>query len=81
MYTEKKRERRIRDKQRMKAKARKIGRNSWAYSNPDRAVKHADYLAVCSCDMCRPGMPIWVKRRDEKDKESLQFADPTRDVE
>ena len=60
MYIERKRERRIRDKQRMKAKARKIGLNSAAYSDSERAVKHADYLAVCSCYMCRPGMPIWV---------------------
>lgn len=52
MYQEQKRERRIRDKQRMKAKARMVARVSWGYADPARAVKHADYLAVCSCDQC-----------------------------
>jgi hypothetical protein len=52
MYREKKRERRIRDKQRMKAKARKVARTRWGYSDPNRTVKQADYLAVCSCCMC-----------------------------
>lgn len=52
MYYEKKRERRIRDKQRMKAKAKTVARISWNYADPARAVKHADYLAVCSCTQC-----------------------------
>ncbi len=52
MYVEKKRERRIRDKRRMKAKARMVARTSWGYKDPARAVKHADYLAVCSCHQC-----------------------------
>jgi len=53
-YKEKSRERRIRDKQRMKAKAKWVAKNSWGYKpdNLERAIKHADYLAVCSCDMC-----------------------------
>lgn len=46
MTEEKKRERRIRDRLRMKAKARRV--------RPDqpKAVWAADYLAVCSCAMC-----------------------------
>lgn len=49
---EKKRERRIRDNQRMKAKAKAITNSNWKYADPNRVVKHADYLAVCSCTMC-----------------------------
>ena len=52
MYVEKLKERRIRDSRRMKAKALIVAKISWSYVNPDRAVKHADYLAVCSCTMC-----------------------------
>lgn len=52
MYVEKRRERRIRDSKRMKAKAVRLAKRSWGYYNPDRAIKHADYLAVCSCSMC-----------------------------
>lgn len=51
MYKEQSRERRIRDKQRMKAKAIASYKSN-GYSDPFRAVKHADYMAVCSCDMC-----------------------------
>ncbi len=39
------RERRLADKQRMKAKAKRIGRRE----------KEADHLAVCSCSMCCNG--------------------------
>lgn len=43
---EARRERRIRDKRRMKAKAAKI------YPNDPRR-RNADHLAACSCHMCR----------------------------
>lgn len=50
-YQEKKRERRRRDSQRMKDRASRYARvNGWG--NPERYRKQADYLAVCSCDMC-----------------------------
>lgn len=51
MYKEQSRERRIRDKNRMKARA-VANYKSNGYSNAFRAAKHADYMAVCSCDMC-----------------------------
>lgn len=50
------RARRIRDKQRMKARARKVAKHIWAY--PDdmlhRAEKYADNIKTCSCWMCEP---------------------------
>ena len=53
MTEEKKRERRIRDRLRMKAKARRV--------RPDqpKAVWTADYLAVCSCAMCGNPRHVW----------------------
>lgn len=48
---EDKRARRIRDKQRMKARARRFAKhNGW--QDIKRAEKHADYIAVCSCTQC-----------------------------
>lgn len=52
MYVEKKRERRIRDKRRMKARAVWVAKVRWGQTDPQRAIKQADYIAVCSCDMC-----------------------------
>ena len=48
----KKRARRIMDKLRMKAKARRIGARIGSTSYAARCVKNADHLAVCSCYMC-----------------------------
>lgn len=57
---EPKRGRRIRDKQRMKAKiARLIKVGALGY-NPDTAHKVADNITVCSCQMCRnPRRSTW----------------------
>lgn len=50
-YQEKKRERRRRDLQRMKDKALRYAKtNGWG--NSERYRRAAEYLAVCSCDMC-----------------------------
>jgi hypothetical protein len=71
MYKEQKRERRIRDKQRMKAKARRVSRLWRSYYDGDssRAMKHADYLAVCSCSMC--GNPRrWFGERTMQEKKA-----------
>lgn len=46
MADEPKRARRRRDLARMKAKAVRV------YPDQPKAVKWADYLAVCSCDLC-----------------------------
>ena len=53
MTTEEKRQRRRRDAQRMKAKARRI--------YPDRPKAHywADRLAVCSCALCGNPRHVW----------------------
>lgn len=52
--SETKRDRRRRDLERMKAKARRI------YADrADRAVKWADYLAVCSCAVCGNPRRYW----------------------
>ena len=75
MYIERKRERRIRDKQRMKAKARKIGLNSAAYSDPDRAAKHADYLAICSCTYCGNPRRYWGSRTLQELKADLTCSE------
>lgn len=63
MYYEKKRERRIRDSERMKAKAVKYAKQYTSLYAGDikRAVKHADYLAVCSCSMCGNPRRYWGK--------------------
>lgn len=53
MADEKKRERRIRDSQRMKAKARRI------YPDSIKAHYWADRLAVCSCAMCGNPRHVW----------------------
>ena len=53
MTEEKKRERRIRDSQRMKAKARRI------YPDRPKAIYWADRLAVCSCTMCGNPRHVW----------------------
>lgn len=53
MAEEKKRERRIRDSQRMKAKARRV------YPDHPKAVFYADRLAVCSCAMCGNPRHVW----------------------
>ena len=47
---EPRRARRIRDKQRMKAKAKRIGSINGLSGNWDKAC---DHLALCSCHMCR----------------------------
>lgn len=53
MTEEKKRERRIRDSLRMKARARRI------YPGHPKAVFYADRLAVCSCAMCGNPRHVW----------------------
>lgn len=57
MTTEEKRQRRRRDSERMKAKARRI--------YPDRPKAHywADRLAVCSCAMCGNPRHVWKDGR------------------
>lgn len=47
---EPKRARRMRDKQRMKAKANRIG---YLHGLPGNWDKAYDHLALCSCQMCR----------------------------
>lgn len=53
-FVEPKRARRIRDKQRMKRRARWVAKNVWSYSDDflSYAEKRADYIKVCSCWMC-----------------------------
>lgn len=53
MAEEKKRERRIRDSQRMKARGRRI------YPDSVKAHYWADRLAVCSCAMCGNPRHVW----------------------
>lgn len=79
---EKKKDRRIRDIRRMKERAKRIYRftmiNRWV---PDcgqyrealnRHVKHAEYLAVCSCIQC--GNPRKVLRgQDNRTLQEIRF--------
>lgn len=79
---EKKKERRLRDLRRVKTKAERVFRivmrNKWV---PDcgqyrealvNYVKHAEYLAVCSCTMC--GNPRKKLRgRDQRTRQEIKF--------
>jgi hypothetical protein len=79
---EKKKERRIRDVKRMKARAKQVYHitmvNRWV---PDcgayrealrRYIKHAEYLAVCSCTQC--GNPRKKMRgRDQRTLQEIKF--------
>jgi len=53
-YREPRRARRIRDKQRMKRRARWVAKTIWSYRQEDLrgAEKNADHIAACSCWMC-----------------------------
>lgn len=57
MTDEKKRERRIRDSLRMKAKARRV------YPDIPKAIYWADRLATCSCAMCGNPRHVWKEGR------------------
>ena len=69
------RARRIRDKQRMKAKARWVARNSWGWSDRSHdqndAIVYADNLKKCSCWRCgnrRKHEGLTFQERRELDK-------------
>ena len=74
----KKREERRHHLDRMKAKARRIARDSWNYSeyndDPKRAEKWANTLCLCSCGMC--GNPRKWKWSCEKTRQE-RMADRT----
>ncbi|MBN8553329.1 MAG: hypothetical protein J0L52_10595 [Caulobacterales bacterium] len=71
MTQEAKRQRRRRDAERMKAKARRI--------RPDQPTGfwRADYLAVCSCAMCGNPRHVWKAGRltRQERKAGLQESD------
>lgn len=73
--SETKRDRRRRDLQRMKARARRI----YADRAAEKAVKWADYLAVCSCAICGNPRRYWksgaLKASERRALESGQARD------
>lgn len=71
MIKEEKRQRRIRDAQRMKTKARRI------YPDSPKAHYWADRLAVCSCALCGNPRHVWKSEAEtrQETKARLREAD------
>lgn len=74
-------------KERMKAKAKRIAGAIWGYALSgferddivENAVKNADHLKACSCEMCcNPRRSGWVKGKGKTFKE-IQAEDDLRD--
>ncbi len=70
---EKRRERRIRDRLRMEAKARRI------YPDQPKAVWRADYLASCSCALCGNPRRVWKCCAETRQETRARLAEADED--